>query len=144
MITNDDVAPSTEEYEFDWEVIETYNVTRRGQERRGVMVRYTPCNEIEGCTTIEKFVPVPWHKCRDAEHALQVRNQKILSYAPRSDWAREVTPPPPDNSTEILKELENGRESKTGAVRDGKPVDDQSSGSEVADNVPEAPDEPTG
>lgn len=143
MITNDDIPLTPDEYEFDWEVIEIYNVTRVGHEKRGVLVRYTPCNEIADCSVIEKFVPVPWHKCTSAEHAIQVRNQKIVAYAPRNEWAREITPPPADKSNEILRELDNDSR-KTGAVRDGKPVDDQSSRGEIADRVSEAPDEPTG
>ncbi|MGI9251411.1 MAG: hypothetical protein ACR2PR_09450 [Pseudohongiellaceae bacterium] len=135
MITNDDIGIEPDEHEFDWEIIEIYNVTKRNHEKRGALVKYTPCGCIEGCQTIEKFIPIPWHKCTDADHARAVAAQKINSHAPRNMWTKELNPPPPDNSNEILKEMENG-ERASGQVRDGKPVDP--TGSESVVDLPES------
>ena len=104
-----------DEYEFDWQIIKIVNEKKKGG-KRGAMVLYTPCNDIEGCTPIEQWVPIPWHKCTDADHAKTVCRTKVLAYAPRREWQKEMTPEPDDKSTEIIEELENG-EPERGEVR---------------------------
>ncbi len=96
-----------DDHEFDWEVLEILN---EDASRRGAMVRYTPCDER--CEPIVKFVPIPWHKCTDADHAREVCGKKIAARAPRREWDREINPPPEDKSDEITKELSSGDTAK--------------------------------
>lgn len=72
-----------EEFEFTWEVLEIFTE----DQRRGVLVRYTP--ERNDCSIVEKFVPVPFHKARDKHHAREIMEKKISSYAPTREWAKE-------------------------------------------------------
>ncbi len=129
-----------EDLEFDWEVIEIINVKKRRAARRGAMVRYTPCGEIDGCQTIEKFVPIPWHKCTCADHMKEIAQKKIIAYAPRRDWLKELIPAVPDKSEELIKEIQSEEPAK-GSFRDGNPV--EPAGSEGDVDVSEAPDATT-
>lgn len=143
MITDDDIPLDKDEYEFSWELVTVYNVTKQGHQRRGADVKYTPKGNIEGCSEITQFVPIPWHKCRDAEHAREVMGQKIRSRAPRSKWEKELQPAEEkiDHSNEFIGDIANGEPERGESQHYGKSTDDHASGSEVANNISQEADE---
>lgn len=88
--------------DFDWEIIKIYN----DENRRGVKVRYIPLDDR--CSDIELEVNVPWHKCDDAEHAKEVCKDKVVAYAPRRAWEKQLNATD-DHSQQIVEELKNDR-----------------------------------
>ena len=70
--------------EYDWEVLEVIN----GDGGRGARVKYTPVDTA--FSAIEKFVPIPWHKCVDIDHAREISASKITSHAPTQAWMKQI------------------------------------------------------
>lgn len=101
------------EIEYSYEVLEVF----REEGHRGAQVLYTPDDET--LTPMELFVPVPFHKAVTVEAAREVMQKKIAQRAPLTRWLREKTPPPVDNSEEIVNEL--GRTKETGRGKAGEP-----------------------
>jgi len=75
-----------DEIKYDWEVLEIRSDDDPGQ--NGALVRYTP--EWEECSILEQFVPVPFHKCKNKEHAREILEKKITARAPRATWQKEL------------------------------------------------------
>lgn len=108
-----------DEFEYDWEVLEVIN----DGERRGALVRYTPVDTT--LPTIEKFIPIPWHKVPGADapertiNARDLARGKIRAYHPETEWRKAKAPVIEDNSGEIATEFE--REKPSGNERKRRP-----------------------
>jgi hypothetical protein len=93
-----------QEFEFTYEVLEIIADDDAGS--NGAKVCYTPHDdEPEQCSIVTKFVPIPFHKARDKEHAIELLEKKINSYAPRSDWMKEVLGDPSGDTKTIGAEI---------------------------------------
>lgn len=91
--------------EFSYDILDIRADDGPGQ--NGVTVRYTPVEA--GLSVIEKFVPVPFHKFRDAVHGEEIISIKVANHSPQREWTRELTVDASGDTESIANEIAQAR-----------------------------------
>lgn len=78
------MTTQTDHIPFTWVVKEIHT-----DDRPGATVEFTP-EDSDTYSVIEMFVPVPFHKATDKDHALGMLERKINARSPQARWRKEA------------------------------------------------------